>query len=379
VHIFNNPDKFGYYQVGQLKFYSKLEAIYTADKLNLPPKWHFNDAEFAAHNWTVEPEQTLSELYRQRAEQLRDKYDYLVLWYSGGADSANILDTFVNNGIKLDECASIVNYAATGDKNDWLNGEIYNVAVPTVEAIPGLRHRLVDIAQFTVDCFNDKSMEDWTYSLNTFLNPNSMVKQDLKFRVPEWVKLMDEGKKVGFIYGVDKPRVFWTAKGYCLHFADAIDNAVGNRIQTQNDPRDHNELFYLDPDCATMLIKQAHVVKNFMKTVSSPTEHVSTNRADNIFRNFTVVDRKVHWLDLPLVNQLIYPTWKPVPYQVKPASLVFSPRDEWFFKLPDSDPAKRAWRMGVENMWNSVSDKRKRKNVAQGLTTIYSTVYNLGL
>jgi diphthamide synthase (EF-2-diphthine--ammonia ligase) len=33
---------------------------------------------------------------------LRDKYDYLILYYSGGSDSWTVLNTFLENNIKLD-------------------------------------------------------------------------------------------------------------------------------------------------------------------------------------------------------------------------------------------------------------------------------------
>jgi len=47
--------------------------------------------------------ESLDFLYALRARQLREKYDYLVLYFSGGADSTNILKTFIDNNIFLDE------------------------------------------------------------------------------------------------------------------------------------------------------------------------------------------------------------------------------------------------------------------------------------
>ena len=97
----NTPDRFGYYTVGTFKTYSKLMAILEHEKTGVHPQWHFNDEEFSAHDWKQEPQESLVELYRRRAQQIRDRYDYLVLFYSGGADSTNILQTFINNDIKL--------------------------------------------------------------------------------------------------------------------------------------------------------------------------------------------------------------------------------------------------------------------------------------
>ena len=74
--LFNSsyPDKFGYYTVGEKKSYSKLEALGWGS-----PKWHFNDEIFSAIDWTIEPPFDLWELYKQRAKQIREQYDYVVL------------------------------------------------------------------------------------------------------------------------------------------------------------------------------------------------------------------------------------------------------------------------------------------------------------
>ena len=92
---FNRQDIYGYYTVGGIKMYSQIEAVEISNKLDLPIKWHFNDEVFSSLDWTVEPTETLAELYKKRCEQLREKYDYLVLYYSGGADSDNILNHFI--------------------------------------------------------------------------------------------------------------------------------------------------------------------------------------------------------------------------------------------------------------------------------------------
>ena len=93
--ITSKQDKFGFYQVGNFKTYSKFDASAVSEKTNQALKWNFNDEAYHSVDWEKEPPESLSELYRKRAQQLREKYDYLVLWFSGGADSTNILDSFL--------------------------------------------------------------------------------------------------------------------------------------------------------------------------------------------------------------------------------------------------------------------------------------------
>jgi hypothetical protein len=103
-------DIFGYYKVGEYKTYSKLDAILLHEKTGIHPTWHFNDEVFSSHNWATEPPESLDELYRIRAEQIRARYDYIVVFYSGGADSTNILQTFLKNNIKIHSYVIIYNY-----------------------------------------------------------------------------------------------------------------------------------------------------------------------------------------------------------------------------------------------------------------------------
>ena len=106
----SRQDKFGYYTVGDFRSYSKFEAASVHEKTSKPLLWNFNRVTYDCYDWTQEPPESLNELYRIRAQQIREKYDYLVLWFSGGADSTNVLDAFLKNNIKLDDVATYVNY-----------------------------------------------------------------------------------------------------------------------------------------------------------------------------------------------------------------------------------------------------------------------------
>ena len=93
-------DQFGYYTVGSnFKTYSKLLAVEEMRRTGVHLEWHFNREQYANYEWTQEPVESLDELYRQRAQQIRDSYDYIVIFYSGGADSWCMLDTFIKNDI----------------------------------------------------------------------------------------------------------------------------------------------------------------------------------------------------------------------------------------------------------------------------------------
>ena len=80
--------KLGYYMVGDQRHYIKPQALIAGTQSNQFPEWDFNRAVFDDYVWHTEPELDLQALYRMRAQQLRDQYDYIRLEVSGGGDSA---------------------------------------------------------------------------------------------------------------------------------------------------------------------------------------------------------------------------------------------------------------------------------------------------
>ena len=108
----------GYYVVNNKIYTDKIKAILDAQQTSADIAWNFFRDTFDKVQWTVEPTLSLQELYRIRAQQIRDKYDYVIVRVSGGADSTNIIWSFLNNGIHVDEV--ITDAPLSGLNNfDW--------------------------------------------------------------------------------------------------------------------------------------------------------------------------------------------------------------------------------------------------------------------
>jgi hypothetical protein len=373
-------DQYGFYQVGDLKFYSKLEAIEAEQKTGQELHWNFNDEVYANQPWT-DPKETLEELYQQRAQQLRDQYDYLILFYSGGADSDNILQTFIRNDIKLDEVVSFVNYEATKDKFNFLNGEIYNVAGARVEQAqqkqPDLHHRIVDLCKYTVDYFKvSESKFNWIYEMRSLYNPNAVVQQSLKNKVTDWQNLFNTGKRVAFVYGVDKPTVVGIDSKYFFTFKDVLDFAVSAKTQMENNPWENNELFYWSPAAPLIPIKQGQAIKKFLESVSVNDTKFFDELISGWSNIFIKTAGKTFALKSDVMHQIIYPHWTPTPYQLKAKNMLLTPRDSWFFKLPDSYAPKHAWKLGVDKLVESFPEKYKHPS-KKSLKYFESCAYEL--
>lgn len=377
-----DKDKFGFYEVGNQKTYSKLEALEFKKATGLPINWNFNDRVFENFNWTIEPAESLEFYYAQRARQLRQKYDYLVLMYSGGADSSAVLDTFVENNLFLDEICQYHNLQGeNGNKNSWMNEEVFHNSGPRTQVLIDTNpvykntvHRMLDITDLQKNILNthDYKFDVW-YKTNGYHTPNSLARTHLR-ETAEYKKIIESGKTVCFIWSVDKPEVVCDdSNNYWFVFTDAKDGqGVTAATQMLNRDWEHDEYFFWSPDLPELLCKQGHVVKKFLEKVTSDqVDNIyvgrGTNKSNGIdvygraidvygraidtsrHMGFTKDPRNTYFLLMPGLNTLIYKNYNPnLVVCGKPVSTVFSPRDSWFFKANNTEMNQS---MYIKGLW----------------------------
>lgn len=80
-------------------------AVYRKQTGN-PVYYDYHTNMWKALDQTKILDQPLPVLYAEQARRIRDRHSWISLLYSGGADSHNILMTFIKNGIHLDEVIS---------------------------------------------------------------------------------------------------------------------------------------------------------------------------------------------------------------------------------------------------------------------------------
>lgn len=259
-------DKFGYYRVKNKIIRTKVEALVEGTKENYHPDWIFNNDVFNAFDWKTEPTESFAELYRQRAQQIRDQYDHVALSFSGGADSTNILRTFLDNDIRLDEIVAVwdvkqsesraadsTDPSATNVASEWLL-----TLKPKLEWIakhhPEIKITIIDWAE---DLHKVKISDDFLLERNHQFCPYGGLRWDRSF-------VFDRiGDKKGVVVsGVDKPRINIHNSWYNLYFVDAVAH---NAVPWKLDNKQAVELFYWDPSCCKMLAKQVHAIVKFFE------------------------------------------------------------------------------------------------------------------
>ena len=350
-----NKDHFGYYLVGTHKTYSKIEALELAHSLNVGIKWSFNETVFDNHPWHIDTKQDIKQLYKKRAEQIRHKYDYIVLWYSGGADSFTMTNTFKENNIHVDEIAQFHAYEGEKSWDTYMNKEVADVAIPQtkefLKAMPHTKHRLVDLSIIVKTVFGeDNNKLDFIYKSNNSFGPHQLARTYLRETVEEWKQIIASGKKLCFVWAHDKPAVRYNVNldKYYLEFHDSIDGGgVGPRIQIENKQEYNDEFFYWSPDAADIITRQAHIVVNYLRNppkedldsaylTTDPYSYTLSYTGEYIpklvRRPSTIINNISYYLTSEGMHRLIYPDFPLTTFSLgKNFGWIFGPRDRWWF------------------------------------------------
>lgn len=379
--IFDENEKLGYYQVGQDKFFSKPLALIEGTRRNIHPEWKFNSDIFKKFNWQQEPKESLRELYRRRALQLREKYDYLKLEFSGGGDSTTVLYSFVNNGIHLDEV--IFRYPTAAEKNvsaDPYNTKAENTlseweyaAKPILQWLathhPEIKITMHDyteqlVAQPALD-------ESWVFKTREYFQPGFIYKHDIR-ALKDHLRVLDAGKKFCTIYGIDKPKLCVKDGSWYLYFIDIMANTA-NPEAGEFQGNIFSEYFYWTPDMPEILCKQSHMIRNWF---SLP---------QNQYLQFLIRWPNYSWSQRTtyeqIIRPLIYPDYDPATFQVsKPTNNFYNEMDTWFYVNCQETEYYKTWRAGLNYLITHIDPKFFNYELGKpvGLIGFLSDFYNIG-
>ena len=256
--------KQGYYQVGRKLFNKKFNALVEASNTKQPVMWNFNQEVFAKQAQMPRIGVPILELYKQRALQLRDKYDYLILAYSGGADSDNILKVFQQNNIYLDEVwydwpSSLVeksNYVISDGTNpENMPVEWFRVVKPALDELAVTNP---EIFIHVSDGFEGQTSEDAEDSMTVISMPTVYTSIKRYRYITRYIqKFEDRGQRVAVIMGTDKLSPACRGNQYGFKF---VDNATFFKTHSQGNEYLNVEYFYWTPDFPAIVTEQAHLV-----------------------------------------------------------------------------------------------------------------------
>ena len=259
-----------YFYANNIIYQNKSEAILKNTQENRS-YLYYHDEVWDKIDWTIEPEGSLDFHYKMQAQRIRDEYDYVILCYSGGYDSTNILEASYYNNIKLDK---IVTQGAfkqdsfTGsDENQ--NGEIYKNVFPNIKQF-GLDNilQVIDHSEFYSDITKlsvYEMGENWVDDIGDRYSPHNWFWRDIhKYVVPE--KYQD--KKVAIIFGTDKPHLVKNSAGLLGFSFNSVALTSYARYKNPRQPNIEDVNFYWDPNYPLIILKQLHTMKKLNITGS---------------------------------------------------------------------------------------------------------------
>ena len=364
----------GYYRVGDRIFYSKIQALTEATKTNSYPNWNFSDDVFSLVDWSSGHCPDIRLLYQQRARQLREKYDYLVLSYSGGSDSWTMLQGFLTANQKVDEILVRWPFKATNDlftvnrnsdASNILSEWELNIK-PDLDYIARVHPDIkITVYDWSDDINTELVEEDWV-NINDHMNPGVFRKFNVYGEKER--QMLDAGKKTAIVWGVDKPQVRYLDGKLHLYF---LDKLVNNRCASVRDDRTA-ELFYWTPDMPEIVHGQARMLYEYF--AGHPEQVHLTEWEGRTPESKREYDK--------LIRSIVYPDWNPAKFQAdKPKSMVWNGCDAWMFSELKSHRYYQGWEHGLNSIKNAVDPKFYQASTTgrfEGWTGFASPMYNLG-
>lgn len=289
------------------------------------------ERELDAVEWSVEPRETLAELYRQRAEEIRARYDWVAVAYSGGHDSTNVVETFHYGGLRVDEyvCVGALSQDTHAGSDEHQNAELHLNVYPTLREL-GLagRMRVLDYAERLEP--GDLSLvkehgPEWYKHVGARYSLHHLFWRDVPGRLGG-----DGG--AALVFGVDKPWLRHDGRRFYTLFSDTSLATYGNWYAQGRVDRIN---FYTDPRSPKIMVKQLHVMARLYA------ERVLSGR-------MTLGE----WLrrEIDMVHSAVYDLKHPLRFQThKPSSSIISPRDAFLLRNRSSS-VYGAWKEGVDRM-----------------------------
>lgn len=366
----------GYYEVGTEIYVNKSDALVAGTRLNIWPKWRFFSDTWKKQDWRSPPQIDLYTLYQGRARQLRDKYDYICLSFSGGSDSTTMLQAFVDSNTHIDEVLVKWPIRATSRLSVTKDPNPANILSEwQLTVLPLLGHYqkiLGSKTKFTVSDWSDRvfdraaSEEIVWQGCQDHLNPSTFIRQS--YLSDDTHAAIDAGKSACIVFGVDKPLVAHRKNWIYCYFMDRMAHTHAAHPWDR-----YVELFYWSPDFPDIVPAQAKIIYQYLQ-------------------NNPQYTKLIDWIERPsrvevdiwnvIIRNLIYPEymkhhWFQAP---KPTSWVYDEIDQWMYSDQMLSRYLQSWKSNLQNRIGSIDEKYidRSNGSLQGYIGFIDDMYLLG-
>jgi hypothetical protein len=346
----------GYWGVNNHYFFNKAECLRYATQIkDFKVVYHYYDSVFQTVKWDTETNETLEQLYKKRAEQLRQKYNHVAVLFSGGADSTNVLDSFLKNNIPLDEIITYYPIKAIDklkpffNKNDTKSENIIfefdEAAKPKLlevaQKYPNIKITVIDNTDEAIDAIMKNDLHN--VSIGGVATGPHLTGLRM---IAEKMRKYHEGGNATLVTGIDKPRMGYNPvnKKFGTWFDDIsghnglhTDEALGGFMP-------NFEAFYYTPDMPELWQKACQVVKRAMEpiVISRPDFYNELYYPGSVTQGAELF--KIHHI---FFKQLLYKDWSASIFQAqKPKSSFFQDINNWCLNTTLTDQKFKDYHYG---------------------------------
>mgnify|MGYP003336006000 FL=1 len=363
----------GLYTVNNQVFDDKIQAIIYASEKKLGPddiSWDWYSDIFKSLPLRDEPEGSIDFYYKERAKQIREKYDYIVLLSSGGADSVQMCESFLSNGIHVDE---IIGSAPLEGLSNWnidsksltaenTITETFLAQIPSLEKLRAKYSVKITINDYFKTMLSYKE-DEWLLKSSDFIHPTTVARYSLE-NLPHLKKIAESGKRMAVVYGIDKPSLLISSEKYVhMQFNDITLNTIRPPFNEEFDNVD-TVAFYWSYDMPLLPLKMAHVAAKY---AMAPENHYIFTRVARPFSqtNTPMHDRVIHGSQYQrAICPAIYPsTWKPSFQAYKMSNAIHGDHDYWYYNLHGNLKSVSMINSDIDNFLNSINPEFLMKDV----------------
>lgn len=329
----------GYWTVADRHFFNKAECFrYASSIKNYNISYNWFRSTFDSLDWTTESFLNLDKLYLERALQIRNKYKHVMLAFSGGIDSTNILDTFLENNIQLDEIVCwyplkvIENLLPKFDYNNKdpnnLIFEYVMACAPRLKQIsvshPNIKITLLDSTQDAIELV---SSSDAISMAMSGISMNPVLAGQLK--LAKYMKdIAEKNESICCVVGSDKPKIIYDpiTRKFGTHQHDfpniICKTSVDGYVPVM-------ESFYWSPDLPQIFYAQSWALKRALVPLLSVEEHPAEIKQISSFTHDGKIKIDEH---TDIVKRVLYKNFNPALWQVpKTPSIFYQSNAAWFF------------------------------------------------
>jgi hypothetical protein len=254
-----------YYQVNNKQIYNPYLAYYESYQSGKPVDFYCYDDEYTRLDWTQEPEESFEQLMDHYAIELSNRYEKIILPWSGGTDSQTIYNVFCRNNLHIDEIIVCMDGdSCTQVHADW----ILKTHTDATTKITIFRGPTTDFRKIIHhdDVAGDGTVnDDWV-----FQNKSDLFKFGPVGSAPFFdTYAMQHYSQYRYVVvtGYEKPSVYNIGDVWYTRQSDIVLSSVLGRPNLN--------CFFLEP---RINLKQSHMAKKFLKQIKK----IDSNEAKKI-------------------------------------------------------------------------------------------------